>query len=227
MAGNQGGVTTSPNIVDQRREKMLASAAELIAERGFSDTRITDVAQRAGASPSLVIYYFGTKDKLLTEALRYSEDAFYLACADMLASTPDIRQRIERFVTLTCVPGAVDEQAGAWGLWFDLWAQAFRHPLVAKDRIDLDRRWRSTIASVVLDGVAANEISKVDAEAFALAWAALLDGLAIQVALEDPVVTPERAVDIAMSFAEQALGLPPAHTRRQTQEKPSHPRKGS
>ena len=43
---------------------------QLIAERGFSETRIADVAQRVGASPALVIYYFGTKDSLLTEALR-------------------------------------------------------------------------------------------------------------------------------------------------------------
>ena len=53
---------------------MLVAAAELIAERGFSETRIADVAERVGASPALVIYYFGTKDSLLTEALRYSED---------------------------------------------------------------------------------------------------------------------------------------------------------
>ena len=62
---------------DQRREQMLRAAAELIGERGFSETRIADVARRSGASPALVIYYFGTKDRLLTEALRYSEDAFY------------------------------------------------------------------------------------------------------------------------------------------------------
>ena len=41
-----------------------------------------------------------------------------------------------------------------------------------------------------------------------LAWAVLLDGLSIQVALKDPIVDPERAFDIAMDFAEQALGLP-------------------
>ena len=62
---------------DQRREQMLRAAVEVICERGFSDTRISDVAQRAEASPALVIYYFGTKDGLLTEAMRWSEDEFY------------------------------------------------------------------------------------------------------------------------------------------------------
>ena len=57
-------------VADVRRDQMLVAAAHLIAERGFSDTRIADVADRVGASPALVIYYFGTKDSLLTEALR-------------------------------------------------------------------------------------------------------------------------------------------------------------
>ena len=59
---------------DQRREQMLRAALEVISERGYPDTRIADVAERIGISPALVIYYFKTKDQLLTEAMRYSED---------------------------------------------------------------------------------------------------------------------------------------------------------
>lgn len=208
MAGRNDGAANAAEVVDQRREQMLVAAAEIIAERGFSETRIADVARRVGASPALVIYYFGTKDNLLTEALRYSEETFYTASAQMLASTPGIRDRLEKLVRLTCVPEGDDEIPGAWGLWFDLWAQAFRHPLVAKDRLELDRRWRSTIEAVVTHAVSTKEITKVDAEEFAVTWAVLLDGLSIQVALKDPIVDPERAFDIAMTFAEQALDLP-------------------
>ena len=61
-----------------------------------------------------------------------------------------------------------------------------------KDRIELDQRWRDTIAQVVRDGQAAGEIGRsVDADDFAITFSALLDGLSIQVALEDPVVDPE------------------------------------
>ncbi|MGZ4429888.1 MAG: TetR/AcrR family transcriptional regulator [Nocardioidaceae bacterium] len=195
---------------DQRRDRMLEAAAEIIAERGFSETRITDVARRVGASPALVVYYFGTKDSLLTEALRYSENAFYEAAADMLARTPALRDRLEMLVRLTCVPQADNEVPGAWGLWFDLWAQAFRHPQVAKDRVELDARWRRTITEVVDQAVAAGEIAAVDSAGFAVTWSALLDGLSIQVALTDPEVDPDRAFTIAMDFAESALGLPRA-----------------
>jgi AcrR family transcriptional regulator len=186
---------------------MLAAAATLIAERGFHDTRIADVAKRVGASPALVIYYFGTKDTLLTEALRYSEQSFYAAADEMLASTSSMVERLETLVRLTCVPQTQDEVPGAWGLWFDLWAQAFRHPEVKKDRVELDQRWRSMVARVVHDGSREGEVREVDAEEFAVAFTALLDGLSIQVALDDPVVDPERAYRIAMRFAAASLGF--------------------
>jgi hypothetical protein len=117
-------------------------------------------------------------------------------------------------VRLTCIPQGDDEIPGAWGLWFDLWAQALRHPEVAKDRIELDQHWRDTIARVVRDGQAAGEIGDVDADAFAITFAVLLDGLSIQVALKDPVVDPDRAFAIAMKFAAGELDVPWKPRRR-------------
>ena len=192
---------------DLRREQMLSAAAELIGERGFSETRIADVARRAGASPALVIYYFATKDQLLTEALRFSEEAFYRTVTAELDTLRTARERLELLVRTTCVPQGEGEVPGAWGLWFDLWAQAFRHPEVKKDRVELDQRWRSMVSQVVRDAVHAGEIGLVDSEEFAVAFTALLDGLSIQVALEDPVVDPRVAYRIAMTFAARALNF--------------------
>jgi AcrR family transcriptional regulator len=194
-------------VADVRRDQMLAAAATLIAERGFSDTRIADVASRVGASPALVIYYFGTKDSLLTEALRWSERSFYTATEEMLRSTSSLRRRLELLVEWTLVPDKQTALTGDWGLWFDLWAQAFRHPEVKKDRAALDAQWRDLIARVVQAGIDAGEIGKLDVETFAIMWGSLLDGLVVQVALDDPVVDAERARTIARDVAFTELGL--------------------
>jgi BetI-type transcriptional repressor, C-terminal len=45
------------------------------------------------------------------------------------------------------------------------------------------------------------EFAPVDADDFAIALSGLLDGLAVQVALEDPEVQPRRAFGLAMRFA--------------------------
>src|SRR5690242_3595584 len=155
-------------VADVRRDQMLSAAATLIAERGFHDTRIADVAKRVGASPALVIYYFGTKDSLLTEALRWSERSFYAATEDMLRSTDKLRDRLEILVEWTLVADKTEKLTGDWGLWFDLWSQAFRHPEVKKDRAELDAQWRDLITRIVQDAVDRKEIAELDVASFAI-----------------------------------------------------------
>ena len=195
---------------EARRLQMLRAAAELICERGFSETRIADVAKRAGVSSALVIYYFGTRDRLLVDALRFSEESFYEAAERMLSEIPSLRERISLLIEWTCIPSRDDEIPGAWGLWFDLWAQAFRHDEVRAGRVERDARWRR----MIIDAVESGQLeARVDPSMFALEFSALLDGLSIQVALEDPEVDAKVAYDIAMRFAERELNLPPERRR--------------
>jgi AcrR family transcriptional regulator len=194
---------------EARRIEMLRAAAELICERGFGDTRIADVAKRAGVSSALVIYYFGTRDRLLVDALRYSEESFYEAAEQMLAEVRSLRERLSLLIQWTCVPEGAGEIPGAWGLWFDLWAQAFRHDEIKAGRAELDARWRK----MIVDALDSSDLSAKDKRMFALEFAALLDGLSIQVALEDPEVDSDLAYDIGIRFAERELNLPPAKKR--------------
>jgi AcrR family transcriptional regulator len=192
---------------DTRREQMLVAAAELIAERGLAQTRIADVAQRVGTSPALVVYYFDTKDNLLTEALRHSEAGFYRAAEALLDQPSVASERLATLVDLTLTIESKGEVQGHWGLWFELWSEAFRHPELAQDRRALDEQWRSLIRRVVEAGIATGEIQPLDVETFAITWAALLDGLSVQVALDDEVVTTARAREVALAFARRELAL--------------------
>jgi AcrR family transcriptional regulator len=206
-------------VADVRRDQMLAAASTLIAERGFHDTRIADVAKRVGASPALVIYYFGTKDSLLTEALRWSERSFYAATEEMLQSTDKLRDRLEILVEWTLAFDKQGASTGDWGLWLDLWAQAVRHPAVKKDRAELDAQWRALISRIVQDGVDKGEIADVDVVTFAIMWGSLLDGLVVQVSLDDPVVDFPLARRIALEMADKELGLAPAGRRSRASKK--------
>jgi AcrR family transcriptional regulator len=201
-------------VADVRRDQMLSAASTLIAERGFSETRIADVAERVGASPALVIYYFKTKDNLLTEALRWSERSFYAETEEMLRSHASLRARLTTLVEWTVVPDKQTALTGDWGLWFDLWSQAFRHPEVKKDRAELDAQWRDLIARVIRAAIDAGEIDDLDVDTFSIMWGSLLDGLVVQVALDDPVVTVERARTIALDVAFKELGIRATSARR-------------
>src|SRR4051812_5550481 len=83
---------------DNRREQILESALAVIADRGFPETRIADVAEQAGISPALVIYYFKTRDQLLTEAIRLNEDRWYAEGTARIAEIPTAAGRLEELV---------------------------------------------------------------------------------------------------------------------------------
>ena len=201
------GTVEAQGTADLRREQMLRAALEVICERGYPDTRIADVAERIGISPALVIYYFKTKDQLLTEAIRYSEDTWYEDGQRRLASLPTAAARVEELVAMSCLPEADPEPHSSWLLWLDFWAQAARNPEVASVRQKSDERWREMITSLVLTGQEAGEFAGVDAADFSVALSALLDGLAVQIALEDRVVDPVRAFELSMHFAANQLGF--------------------
>ena len=198
---------TALGVADHRREQMLRAALEVIAERGYADTRIADVAERTGISPALVIYYFKTKDQLLTEAIRYSEDSWYANGRRRLAALPTAAARVEEIVAMSCLPEADPEPHDSWLLWLDFWTLAARNPEVAVLRQRDDERWREMISSVVRYGQESGEFSEVDPGNFSILLCSLLDGLAIQVALEDPVVDPARAFELCMLFIADQLGF--------------------
>lgn len=200
---------------DQRREQMLHAALEVISARGYADTRIADVAERAGVSPALVIYYFKTKDQLLTEAIRYYEDNWYAVGQSRMARLKSAAERLEEFVAMSCLPEADPEPANSSQLWLDFWAQAARNAEVAGVRQKSDERWRSVISTLVQEGQEAREFGPVDPATFALYLSTLLDGLTIQIALNDPVVDSLRAFELSMQFVSDQLGFAwkPGRTR--------------
>ena len=191
-----------PSTGHVRRPAILNAAAEVIAERGVIGTRIADVAERAGTSAPGVLYWFASKDELLTEALQFSDDRFYAELSEELARLDGARPRLARIVELW--PAEGDGEAV---LWMELWVRALRDPQVNAARERLDARWRAAIAEVVRDGQASGEFGSVDPEEFALTLGALMDGFAIQLALRDPGVTPEMVRGHCMALVEERLGL--------------------
>ena len=213
-----------PKLTQQRRLQTLDAAVEVIGERGLCETRVADVAAKAGLSPALLLYYFGSKDNLLTEALTYAEDAFYLKTFHELSAIDDPRLRLIRLTQLS-MPPQRGKYTGDWTLWIELWTRALRDQNVAKKREALDRRWRHTIADIVRAGQKSGHFDRAqDPGEFALRMAALMDGLVIQVLLHDPDIDSATATKMCIDIAARELGFeipdelePVSATRRRSE----------
>jgi AcrR family transcriptional regulator len=200
-------VPAGPGIADTRRGQMLVAALDVISERGYADTRIADIAERIGISPALVIYYFKTKDQLLTEAIRHYEDTWYAEGKRRMEELPTAAKRLEEFVAMNLLPDSDPELDSNWQLWLDFWVQAARNPDVAAVRRQSDERWRYVIESLVVAGQQAGEFDRINPHQFSIFFSALLDGLTVQIALDDPVVDPVSAFELCMRYISEHLGF--------------------
>jgi AcrR family transcriptional regulator len=173
-----------PQIDHIRRPQLLKAAAAVISERGVAATRIADVAEHAGTSPSAILYWFDSRDELLAEALTYAEDRFHEHFAERLAALADPRDRL-----LALIEASV--AGDHWILWMEFWTRALRDEHMREARQRLDDRWRAQVAAIIREGVESGHFRAPEPDRAALELAALIDGLAVQVTLGDRLVSPE------------------------------------
>ncbi len=79
------------------RKKLLETAAEAFALRGFTSTTVREICEKAGANIAAVNYHFGDKDRLYAEVLRHALHAAHEKHPPTLglspAATPEKRLR--------------------------------------------------------------------------------------------------------------------------------------
>jgi len=192
-----------------RHQEILDAAARVITGRGLAETRISDIAEQAGVSPGLILYYFESKDRLLSEALTFANDQFYLRTSREIRRLPSAIDQLRRLVDLS-VPGYLPEygRLDEWALWIEVWVRALRDSDMAKDREVLDDRWRSQIADVIRAGKDSGEFTTTDdTDELAIRIGCLIDGLAIQVVMNDSTITTTRMHDAVMRVSSQLLGF--------------------
>jgi len=197
----------SAKAPEERRRRILAATMDVVRERGFAGARVADIAEAAGTSSGLVLYHFGSLAGAMTEALTWVEDSFYL---DLERDLDAASGPVERLRHMASLGSGCGPAVGDWTLWLELWVRALREPAARAARESLDRRWRAALHEVVAEGVGAGVFHPADIEASTVRLASLMDGLAIQLALEDPGMTPTRFRDLWLASAALELGVDPS-----------------
>jgi AcrR family transcriptional regulator len=182
---------------DARREQILDTALDVIAERGYSGATIRQIAEAAGLSVAGLQHHFGSKEQLLAEVLR-RRDSRAVDEADVVGSPRITETFTTRIQQNMAVPGLIQ-------LYARLSAESTEpsHP-----SHDAFRQRYEAIRSAAADGIrAAQELGQLreglDPELVAAMLLALEDGLQVQWLLDGDI-------DIAahMGYFLELLGAP-------------------
>ncbi len=171
----------------ETRRAILDHASRLFRERGLAGVSKSDIATAAGANPSQVTYYFGTKEALFVEA----------ACRDLLYLAADIeRAARSKRTPRTYVAALVRTALASPALMF--FAEAV---LLSRHHPDVTDRVQETFSRLHTEGERAvtqsltrrgwtpRQSAAAEARGF---WAAMLGG-ALEQAAFGPAYLPEAA----------------------------------
>jgi AcrR family transcriptional regulator len=184
------------------RERLLASARELIEEGGYGSASVVAIAARAGVASGTVYRHFDSKGELFVEVFREvcaGEERAMLAAADDAGS--GAVERLEAIIA-TFARRALENSRLAWALLAEPIDQ-----LVEAERLAYRERYAAVVARELQAAIEAGEIPDQDA---AFTAAALVGGCGE--ALVGPLSpigglpAPEAVLASLENFVRRAIG---------------------
>jgi TetR/AcrR family transcriptional regulator, cholesterol catabolism regulator len=82
----------------ERRERLLAAAAEVFKDKGLDATSINDIAERMGTDRASVYYYYGSKQEIFLALVRQAVEEIVLGAEGIAAAGGSSAKRLERLV---------------------------------------------------------------------------------------------------------------------------------
>lgn len=139
----------------RRRRELADAAVTAVAERGFANTGLRDVAAHTGLSLGLLHYYFDGKDDLIGQAIWQYKSECARRYDPIVATAQTASELVERFGDE--ISATLRDEADMHRLWYDLRNQAlfdtgFRDRIVAIDQLLTDMVWAVVTRHAELEG---------------------------------------------------------------------------
>jgi TetR/AcrR family transcriptional regulator len=141
------------------RERLLSSALDLFAARGYAATTVREIVAAAGVSKPVLYYYFGSKEGIYLELMRNTYATFMELATILKSFRGTARERVIHFCT--GIFDGVLEHMGAAKIIYSIY---FGPPQGAPP-FPLDSYFNEMLEIIrvmVREGIAGGELRKVD-----------------------------------------------------------------
>lgn len=184
------------------REEVFATAMAAIARQGLAGVTMAALGRELGMSGGHLLYYFGSKDQLLLETLRWSESQLGERRRELLAGDAPATERLRAFAALYLPTGPGDPR---WTLWVEVWGRSQASEEIRAGQVEIEAVWREDLVALLREGVGSGEFRAVDPARFAVRLGALLDGFGTPIVVGLPGAAPEVALGHIEDYLHEAL----------------------
>jgi AcrR family transcriptional regulator len=196
-----------------RRAQIIDCAIRSLAQDGYAGATMARIAQRAKVSKSVIVYHFGTKDRVFEEV---AAEVFRVATetvAPRVATAPTAAHRLRTYIEarVRFLSTHGDHMLALFEIWMNL------------RRADGQLRFGETDAVPTVDvieqllrsGQQAGEFGPFDPAVMAMAVRQAIDGVLLQLRAHPDIDLDVYAAELADLF-DRATSAPAKRTRRRT-----------
>jgi len=168
---------------EDTRERILRTAEDLFARRGYDATGVAEICAQAGLSKGAFYHHFPSKQAVFLALLQQWLAGLDVELERARAGAPSVPEQLQR---MAGVAGQVLRAgSGQLPLFLEFWTQAAHDPSVWAATIEPYHRYRAYFADLIRAGIAEGSLEGLEPVAAAQILLSLALGLVLQ-GLLDP-----------------------------------------
>lgn len=168
----------------EKMEKILQAAAEVLADKGYESATIKDIAAAAHVNWGLLHYYFKNKEDLVVRTLRYASDVTFTPTLGLFGPGKSIEEIVDNAVIL--LKNTFHENPGFYKLLFEMWCASGRSKKIKAELVLCVNRVTETLQKELEQTTFVSNVADnvKDCEGQARLLLALSTGLAFDLILD-------------------------------------------
>jgi AcrR family transcriptional regulator len=180
------------------RARLLDAATQVVAQKGFTEASLKEIAEAAGFTIGAVYSNFASKDELFAELLAERSNPQHVEAAAILAqpdaSADDVHAALDRLLA-----DAADQESDLGPLQAEIWLYAVRRPELRQRLADQFRDRREALTESMASRAPGDEAAPADLSDLATILMALYQGF-VQLRRADPSLVPDGLYGTAASW---------------------------
>ena len=171
------------NLLNLRRSQLTKAAYKVVAQKGYNDFTIKDIAEEAGLSTGLVHYYFKNKEELLFKLLKEMNSNLRYNLKKALTELTEPKDKLMAFCDEAF--DLVDKEKAYFYVLIDFWAQMNHDNRIRQANIKLFQSYRDEISSIIEEGIAKGVFAAIDVKFTSVIIISLIQGTIIQYVIDN------------------------------------------
>ncbi|MBN1374576.1 MAG: TetR/AcrR family transcriptional regulator [Dehalococcoidia bacterium] len=171
-------------IAVARKRQITQAAYEIIAEKGYYNFTMMDIAKRAGVSSGLIHHYFRDKENMLVTLLREMQQSVRITTEQAIEEVSDPKEKLEVFMDRAFA--LVETQREYLYVTYDFLTQIKFNERMQRIMTKLYRGYRETMVEILREGKAKGTFKKnVDEHYTSTLFVSIMLGVELQYVIDN------------------------------------------